>query len=467
MNTPTEESRNGQAPHPDLHLDDADVPRTGLRPPFAPTQRFSFFVKHAERWVLGLFVLIGLVSFGVIRGCGTHDDSFAHTPLPEPIAIATGAGVIGANVTAHTDRSTVPMPMSTPPLSTPTLAPGAAVNAGSTPISPQLQTQLQSSADGLHSTSGDAQSYTLPPVRTYAPAVQATPIAGAQTAIVPNPAGLAQGGSPEEIVVSGGVAARSPEAPQAQTVASPVTNARATGTNASASAPRATTAGEIAMQQQSQFAHSGSPPYLASIESQALSQTEVFAGTPIRAMLDTAINTSICGTAFAHIAMPVRASLKPYPIVIPPFSTLVGRYNCDVQPGQNRLQVSWDYIKMPNGTTFPLGGVSASENDGSVGLNASVTDHRGQIYTTTFIASLLDGAQQRLAGGVGAGTVINLGQGAAGNTASAVNQQLVQTTLQQRPVLSVDRGKTFIIQMASTAIMVPYDLTSRSAADGP
>ena len=396
MTTPAAPPTNGHA-GPDLELEDADVPRHGLNQPFVPRQRFSFVFKNIQKVIIGTFIVLLLASFGVVRGCATHDEQLARTPLPEPSAASTGPAVIGANVTAHSDRSNAPTSSATPPLMTPTLAPGQGSSSSETSTSPVLQNTLTDNASGLRPDGTTAQSYTLPPQHQQnVPAIQTTAqTAAAQT--VPNPQNVAQPASADQIVVSGGVQARSPvavndpDAPQQQTQPSVASG----GTNVP-NAVRATTPGAITASQQQAFAQNGSAPYLASVETQAISQTEVFAGTPIRAILDTDINTTICGNVFAHVTDSVSASLKPYPVVIPPFSKLVGRYNCDVQPGQNRLQISWDYIKMPNGTTFPLGGVSGSENDGSVGLNAKVDDHKSSIYTTTFLASLIDGVQQRL-----------------------------------------------------------------------
>jgi type IV secretion system protein VirB10 len=194
--------------------------------------------------------------------------------------------------------------------------------------------------------------------------------------------------------------------------------------------------------------------YLPSVEQEAVSQVEVFAGTPINAQLDDQIVSTLPASAiFGHVTHDVRASLKPYPIVIPRGSRLRGHYDNNIAGGENRVLVTWDTIIMPDGRTFELRNMGASETDGSAGLNAKVDDHAAKIYTTVFVASVLEAGLSAVGASHGNNNII---YNPAQQTATTAGDKIVDQTLAQQPTLTVTKGRLFVIKLAATAIMDPY-----------
>lgn len=469
---------------------DADVPRAPLRRERSISQRFSPFVKHTELAILLLFGVIALGGLGVFNFLNSSKPS---SPLsttgafrtPAPGATAPGTNDFASSILSEPDHSTnsnVPVAPNQAGQYGAFPNAGGQAQRGQTGAQPPsaianssvLQNQLATSATGLnHDTNVPADTVTVPPLQAPPPnptvpnpngSNSLLPVPGATTQPALSSIAYPGTNAGDAIMVSGGTAARPPDQPvaPAHTVvqSTAATDASATTPGGSAAPPPVSSADQAATDRRLAFLESNrSRWYVNSIEQDALTQNEVFAGTPVRGSLDDRIVSTMPGKVFGHVTYDVRASLKPYPIVIPVGSTIVGRYDATVRPGDDRVLVAWDYIQMPDGRIFDLGGMSGSENDGSNGLVADVNDHRGRIYTTAFIGSILSAGAQLAQPASATGAYPTVGQtlaGAAGTSIANSTNQILQAKLQEPPTLTVERGRPFMIRLAATAVIDPY-----------
>lgn len=93
---------------------------------------------------------------------------------------------------------------------------------------------------------------------------------------------------------------------------------------------------------------------------------EIPIGTLIPAVLETPIDTSRPGFARAIVTRDARGS-DGQRVIVPRGSRLIGEYQSDVRPGQNRVLVNWTRLVRPDGAAVRLGVPSADES-GAAGI---------------------------------------------------------------------------------------------------
>ena len=101
--------------------------------------------------------------------------------------------------------------------------------------------------------------------------------------------------------------------------------------------------------------------------------TTVAQGALIPAVLETAFSSTNAGLARAIVSRDVRA-FDGTKILIPRGSRLIGEYQADVAPGQNRALITWTRLICPDGTTMALDS-PATDTLGRGGIRASVNSH--------------------------------------------------------------------------------------------
>lgn len=205
-----------------------------------------------------------------------------------------------------------------------------------------------------------------------------------------------------------------------------------------------------------------SPAYMDSKEQAARQRTEIFGGTPAQVVLDDDIISTLPGYVWCHLTAPVKASLPPYDVVFPTGTRCRGVYNSDTAPGDNRMQVRWDLLILPNGTTFALKDMQAQDLNGANGLTAEVDNHVGRVYSSLFIGTLLNIGSALITGGSSALVRPTLGQAAGqgiAQTGTDYASQAVNAHVQQPPTLTVRKGYRFEIKFAATALVQPYRTT--------
>lgn len=439
-------------------LDEADLETT--RQPLLANRSLNPFTARIEVVVLGFVIAIVIGVFFAVPAFNRRTDQRA--PLTQPssgptYSVDNALAPVGSTLLAATPR---------PRSSGAPVGPTTSVPVGDDPRARiALARQLIESSNGLGEAGGGV---TIPPTlragRSYIPPDGAGRLG--PVGYVPNPqttvtlaagppqlppltpapsAGTAFG--PSDVIVSGGIAPRTPQtAPTSidTTPAQPQLSIR--------------NPNEDLITRRASFGGSGAAPgYHRSRLSDPISTREIFAGTPIRLQLDDAIDTSLPGGITAHITYDVHCSKAPYPVCIPKATTVSGRYNAAVISGDGRVQIVWDVMKLPNGQSFDLAGAEGADTSGASGLAANVDDHRGRIFSTTFLSAILAaGAQlaQPASGSIlSAATAGQTAAGAVGGAIAQTGSQIVANQIQRPPTLTVERGRQFMIRLKSTLVM--------------
>ena len=157
--------------------------------------------------------------------------------------------------------------------------------------------------------------------------------------------------------------------------------------------------------------------------------TTVPQGTLIPAVLETALDSTRPGLARALVQRDVRG-FDGSRVLIQRGSRLIGQYRADLQPGQNRANVTWTRLVRPDGVTIALGS-PAADPLGRVGIKGQVNSHFFERFGSAILQSTLD-VGVNLASRIGnsnSAVVVALPGTLQGATSSLTQGQQIQPTL--------------------------------------
>lgn len=183
----------------------------------------------------------------------------------------------------------------------------------------------------------------------------------------------------------------------------------------------------------------------------------VDAGWDIPAVLTSGISSDIPGRVTAQVAENVFDSRTGKHLLVPMGSRLIGTYNSGTISGQERLQVSWVMLTLPDGTQYDISGMDATDSAGYAGMTDRVNNHYGRLVTSAFLMSVF-GVQSQMAAqnNVGADGKINAQGAIAAAMAQQTNataNQLLQRELRVAPTLEIRPGYRFNVLVARNLIV--------------
>lgn len=194
----------------------------------------------------------------------------------------------------------------------------------------------------------------------------------------------------------------------------------------------------------------------------------VLEGTVIPAVLLTEINSDLPGTLVAQVTQDVWDSVHGSHLLIPMGSRLVGEYNSDVRPGQERVLAAFRRLILPDGASIDLLGTQAADAQGRSGLNDRVDRHFWTMFGSSFVVAALASLVQRREAQPSTVIVVP-GANSAGGSAlsSAAGSVLVETsrailgrTRNMSPTLLISQGHRFSLIVQRTFLLVRQDAGS-------
>lgn len=160
--------------------------------------------------------------------------------------------------------------------------------------------------------------------------------------------------------------------------------------------------------------------------------TTVAQGTLIKAVLETALNSTNPGFARAVVSRNVYG-FDGSQVLIPRGSRLIGEYRSEVSPGQNRALINWTRLIRPDGVTIAIGS-PATDPVGRGGVRAKVDTHFFERFSAAIFQSALD-IGVNVASRQANGAVIITSPNAQGASAAQTNQ--ITPTLKVKPGASI------------------------------
>lgn len=194
-------------------------------------------------------------------------------------------------------------------------------------------------------------------------------------------------------------------------------------------------------------------------------------GKIINAVLETAINTDLPGTLRAIISRDVYAEAGKE-ILIPKGSRLIGTYNTGILRGQKRVLIVWTRVITPSGVDIQIGSPGV-DSLGRAGVEGQVDNKYFEAFSAAFLTSAISVGVAIAADSTGnSSTTTNTdgssttsgsaGSQAANSTVSTlgeVSRQIVSSTLDLRPTITIDQGTRI-------NVFVNKDLIMPNATDG-
>lgn len=179
----------------------------------------------------------------------------------------------------------------------------------------------------------------------------------------------------------------------------------------------------------------------------------VRAGTVLRTILLTSVSTQLPGDAVAHLLDDVYGSDGS--LVLPKGTRLIGSYANRVPLGDNRLELAWDRVQLPNGPSFKVPGLPSTSSDGATGIPGAVNNHTGLVFGRAALLSLISAGtqlgqprQSRLGATLSSGELV---AGSASQQFSQAGTAYLNRAIDVAPTLTVPAG-------TELTVLVPYDL---------
>ena len=113
--------------------------------------------------------------------------------------------------------------------------------------------------------------------------------------------------------------------------------------------------------------------YLKSTRNAPISQYEIKAGWEIPAAMEQGLNSDLPGEVKALVTSNVYDTATGRYVLIPQGARLVGEYNSQLGYGQEGLQVIWNRIIYPDGSSLDLGGMLGQDAHGLSGFRDKST----------------------------------------------------------------------------------------------
>ena len=196
--------------------------------------------------------------------------------------------------------------------------------------------------------------------------------------------------------------------------------------------------------------------YLQQSLQKPISPYEIKAGSIIPTALITGLNSDLPGQIVGQVTEPVYDTVTGQHLLIPQGTKIVGRYNADIGYGQDRLQIVWDRLIMPNGNSIGLESMVGTDKAGAAGLEDQVDYHIPGLVGAVLLSSII-GAGANLATDSSAdGSFIDdLGDTAAQQAAS-VGSDIVRRQLDIQPTITVRPGFRLNILVGRDIVLEPY-----------
>lgn len=169
-------------------------------------------------------------------------------------------------------------------------------------------------------------------------------------------------------------------------------------------------------------------------------------GKTIPAVLGRQINSDMPGGITAYVVTDVYDSLGKGAMLIPKGSVLVGRYNSEVKPGQERVLFAFNRLIMPNGQSFDLPGAQGSDLAGASGITGDVDNHFFKMFATSFFTAWLTDRVAPQTTTVGsAGTTASVSP--AGQVLVDVSKTILDRNRIIPPTITVDQGTRINVEV--------------------
>lgn len=221
---------------------------------------------------------------------------------------------------------------------------------------------------------------------------------------------------------------------------------------------------------QSGAGQQGQSDYLEQELKDPRSETEIKAGTVIRATMLTGINSDLPGQVIGQVTRNVWDSIDSEYVLIPQGARLIGRYESGISFGQKRVLVAWDRLIYPNGQSIRLEGMGGYDKSGQSGYKDKVKNHYMKAFGSAILFSIVSGGVSKVDDQTsqpqGIITMESEFRKELGKQISRLSNKFIDRALNISPTLMIRQGYVMNIMVDRDIVLPPYapmhdQLTSR------
>jgi type IV secretion system protein TrbI len=191
-----------------------------------------------------------------------------------------------------------------------------------------------------------------------------------------------------------------------------------------------------------------------------LSNYEIKAGSIIPVILITAINSDLPGNVVAMVSENVYDTRTGDYLLIPKGTRVLGRYDSMVSYGQSRVQVNWNRLVRPDGSSIVLDNMPGVDLAGNSGYKDKVDNHFDRLAGGVILSSLLSVGADLSQGAYTDASSMTIQQRMAANVGEEINSagaQITRKNLDIQPTLKILAGKKVNVLVNKDMILTPYD----------
>jgi type IV secretion system protein VirB10 len=201
--------------------------------------------------------------------------------------------------------------------------------------------------------------------------------------------------------------------------------------------------------------------YLAATRVPPITSFVIRAGWDIPAVLEQGINSDLPGDTRALVRESVYDTASGQYLLIPQGSRLVGRYNSQVAYGQNGLQVTWERLIFPDGSSIDLSGMSGEDAAGRSGFRDQVDNHYKRLLgfglLTSVFAAALQVSQNHSGNVLTYPSPGEVTAGAVGQQMATLGTEITRRNLNVQPTIKIETGYRFNVRVnRDLAFEAPY-----------
>ena len=190
-----------------------------------------------------------------------------------------------------------------------------------------------------------------------------------------------------------------------------------------------------------------------------VSENTIQAGTIVSLVLKTGINSDHPGAIVAQVSRDVKSSFRPYRVLIPKGSEVMGSYATDVSYGQERVLVVWSRLTLTNGSILDLKGMQGVDMSGFSGYQARVDYHIPELLGALVMSTILTvatGEARNAVGLLGSQTLSDALTGAI-DTSTSLASSVLDKAVNIPPTLKIEAGKRVNLLISRDIILEPYE----------
>lgn len=188
-----------------------------------------------------------------------------------------------------------------------------------------------------------------------------------------------------------------------------------------------------------------------------ISDYMLFAGSIIPGTMVTGLNSDLPGQIIGQVSQNVYDSLTGKYLLIPQGTRLLGTYNSNTDYLQNRAEIIWTRMILPNGDNMVLPNFNASDNQGYTGVKDKVRSHYARVVWTAILGGLATAGVSAAGADNSDSDYANEARASAADNISGMVDKMVDKNLNVQPTIIVRPGFKFNIMIDKDLILKPYE----------